>query len=71
MNDTGTAMLLGDGAASYGLWFGLVGLVFAFVIYKGIARQGAGSSAMQFIADQIHVGAMAFLRRGGWPVPQS
>ncbi len=63
MNDTGTGMLLGDGSASYALWIGLVGVIFAFIIYRGVVKQAPGSSAMQFIADQIHVGAMAFLRR--------
>ncbi|MHB1222888.1 MAG: sodium/proton-translocating pyrophosphatase, partial [Gemmatimonadaceae bacterium] len=63
MNDTGTGLLLGDGAAPYALWIGLVGVIFAFIIYRNVVRQPAGSSAMQFIADQIHVGAMAFLRR--------
>ena len=63
MNATGMGMLLGDGVASYALWVGLLGVVFALVIYRGVASQPAGSSAMQFLADQIHAGAMAFLRR--------
>jgi K(+)-stimulated pyrophosphate-energized sodium pump len=64
MNDTGASFsLLGDGAASYALWLGLLGLLVAFVVYRGVARQSPGSTAMQFLAEQIHVGAMAFLRR--------
>ncbi len=62
MTDLGTA-LLGDGLAYYALWFGLAGVVFAFVTYAAVARQPAGSTAMQGLADQIHLGAMAFLRR--------
>ena len=60
MNDS-AGFLLGD--ASYALWFGLLGVLVAFFIYRGVVRQSPGSSAMQFLADQIHVGAMAFLRR--------
>jgi K(+)-stimulated pyrophosphate-energized sodium pump len=62
MNDTGAATLLGDGA-SYAIWFGLLGVLVAFGVYRGMARQPAGSAAMQFLAEQIHLGAMAFLRR--------
>jgi K(+)-stimulated pyrophosphate-energized sodium pump len=42
---------------------GIVGLVVAFLIYRAISKQPAGSEIMQQIAAQIHVGAMAFLRR--------
>ncbi|HEY0971244.1 MAG TPA: sodium-translocating pyrophosphatase [Gemmatimonadales bacterium] len=63
MNETGAGSLLGGDTASYALWFGLAGLLVALFIYRGVVRQPAGSSAMQFIADQIQVGAMAFLRR--------
>lgn len=57
------SMLFGDALASYALWAGLIGLVFAALTYGAITRQPAGSPAMQGLADQIHVGAMAFLRR--------
>lgn len=42
---------------------GAVGLLVAFGIYFSLKRQSAGSELMQDIADQIHVGAMAFLKR--------
>ena len=52
-----------DNMASYALWFGLAGVIFAFLTYRGIVRQSPGSAIMRDLADQIHVGAMAFLRR--------
>ncbi|MDH3253193.1 MAG: sodium/proton-translocating pyrophosphatase, partial [Ignavibacteria bacterium] len=42
---------------------GAFGLVVALAIYVSITRQPAGNDLMQGIADQIHIGAMAFLRR--------
>jgi K(+)-stimulated pyrophosphate-energized sodium pump len=42
---------------------GIVGLLVAFVIYFSLKRQPAGNEIMQGIADQIEIGAMAFLRR--------
>jgi K(+)-stimulated pyrophosphate-energized sodium pump len=52
-----------DTLSSYALWVGLAGLVVAFLTYRGIVRQSPGSQVMQDLADQIHIGAMAFLRR--------
>ncbi len=49
--------------SSYALWVGLAGLVVAFLTYRGIVRQSPGSQVMQDLAEQIHIGAMAFLRR--------
>ncbi len=49
--------------SSYALWVGLVGLVVAFLTYRGVVRQSPGSQVMQDLAEQIHIGAMAFLRR--------
>lgn len=43
--------------------FGIVGLLVAFAIYMSLIRQPAGNDLMRSISDQIHVGAMAFLRR--------
>ena len=42
---------------------GAVGLTVAFLIYGYVKRQDAGSGIMTDLADQIHDGAMAFLRR--------
>ena len=42
---------------------GALGLVFAFGLYWSVLRRGAGSDRMREIADSIHDGAMAFLRR--------
>jgi len=42
---------------------GLVGLSVAFVIYGYVKRQPAGNEIMIDLAEQIHDGAMAFLKR--------
>ncbi len=42
---------------------GLVGLTIAFVIYGAIAKQKVSNESVAEIGDQIHVGAMAFMRR--------
>jgi K(+)-stimulated pyrophosphate-energized sodium pump len=42
---------------------GLVGLLTALGIYFNVSRQEAGSEVMRGIAEQIELGAMAFLRR--------
>ncbi|MGA9117064.1 MAG: sodium-translocating pyrophosphatase [Bacteroidota bacterium] len=42
---------------------GLAGLLAALGIYLSLKKQPAGTELMQQIADQIQVGAMAFLRR--------
>ena len=42
---------------------GVVGLLIAFVLYRYVVAQPAGSGAMIEIAGAIHTGAMAFLRR--------
>jgi len=44
-------------------WIGAFGLVVAAAIYGGLLRLPAGNETMRDIADQIHVGAMAFLKR--------
>jgi K(+)-stimulated pyrophosphate-energized sodium pump len=43
--------------------FGVFGLVAALLLYSYIKRQPAGSDLMRELADQIHLGAMTFLRR--------
>ena len=42
---------------------GLLGLIFAGLLYWSVLRRSAGTREMQEIADAIHDGAMAFLRR--------
>jgi K(+)-stimulated pyrophosphate-energized sodium pump len=42
---------------------GLLGLLVALVLYLYVKKQSSGTAAMREIADQIHEGAMAFLRR--------
>ena len=44
-------------------WFGIGGLVVAFIIYLYISKQDAGNDKMQELAKLIHDGAMVFLKR--------
>ncbi len=46
----------------YALIIGLVGLVATFLTFAGIRQKPAGSEVMRDLADQIHIGAMAFLK---------
>ncbi len=43
--------------------FGVIGLIAAFVIYAMVMRYPAGEAGVVRIAEQIHIGAMVFLRR--------
>ncbi|MFN0099059.1 MAG: sodium/proton-translocating pyrophosphatase, partial [Gemmatimonadaceae bacterium] len=52
-----------DNLTLYALVIGVVGLVACYVTYLGIARQSPGSQVMQDLAEQIQLGAMAFLKR--------
>lgn len=48
------------------LWIpiiGAVGLLFALMIYKIVMKKDAGNDKMKDIAEQIHIGAMVFLKR--------
>jgi len=47
----------------FGPVLGLIGLILALVIYTWIKKQPAGTDDMKQISDQIHEGAMAFLRQ--------
>ena len=49
--------------AFFAWWAGAFGMVLAVVLYFRIRREPQGSDVMRGIADQIHAGAMAFLRR--------
>ena len=44
-------------------WFGVGGLVVAFIIYLYISKQDAGNDKMKELAKLIHDGAMVFLKR--------
>ncbi|MSR01747.1 MAG: sodium-translocating pyrophosphatase [Gemmatimonadetes bacterium] len=46
----------------YALAIGIVGLVATFLTFAGMCQKPAGSEAMKDLAEQIHLGAMAFLR---------
>jgi K(+)-stimulated pyrophosphate-energized sodium pump len=46
----------------YALIIGLVGIVATFVTFLGIKRAADGNQTMKDIAEQIHIGAMAFLK---------
>ena len=43
--------------------FGALGLIAALMVYRYVVRQPQGNDIMSDLADQIHDGAMAFLRR--------
>ncbi|MGE0456532.1 MAG: sodium-translocating pyrophosphatase [Vicinamibacteria bacterium] len=46
----------------YSWVLGLLGLGVAFLTYRGVVARPTGSPAMRELAEQIHSGAMAFLR---------
>lgn len=48
---------------NYAWLLGIIGLAVAALIYFSIRRQDAGNDVMKDIAEQIHLGSMAFLRR--------
>jgi K(+)-stimulated pyrophosphate-energized sodium pump len=50
-------------SAHLGIIVGVVGIVYAGLLYMMIKKSPAGSDKMQEIAEMIHKGAMAFLRR--------
>ena len=50
-------------AAQLGIIVGVVGIVYAALLYVWIKKRPAGNELMQEIADMIHRGAMAFLKR--------
>ena len=52
-----------ENLTTYALVIGVAGLVACYLTYLGIVRQPAGSPVMQDIAEQIHLGSMAFLKR--------
>jgi K(+)-stimulated pyrophosphate-energized sodium pump len=52
-----------ENLTTYALVIGIVGLIACVLTYQGIVRQSAGSQVMRDLAEQIQVGAMAFLKR--------
>lgn len=48
---------------NWAVYFGLGGLAFALLVFFWVRSQPAGSEKMLELADAIHSGAMAFLRR--------
>ncbi len=52
-----------ENLTTYALAIGIVGLIACFLTYQGIVRQSAGSQVMRDLAEQIQLGAMAFLKR--------
>jgi K(+)-stimulated pyrophosphate-energized sodium pump len=52
-----------ENIAPIALISGAVGILFAILTYRGVTRMSPGSAVMSDLADQIRIGAMAFLRR--------
>ena len=52
-----------ENLTTYALGIGIFGLIACVLTYQGIVRQSAGSQVMRDLAEQIQVGAMAFLKR--------
>ncbi|MCK5191446.1 MAG: sodium/proton-translocating pyrophosphatase, partial [Methylococcales bacterium] len=48
--------------ASIGPYFGITGLIIAYIIYRVVVSHDAGTDKMQAIAELIHDGAMVFLK---------
>ena len=44
-------------------WFGVAGMVIAVITYALMKRHDPGTEVMQKISDQVHLGAMTFLKR--------
>jgi len=45
------------------LWLGLIGLAIAWGLYAYVRSQSEGNETMRDLAEQIHAGALTFLRR--------
>jgi K(+)-stimulated pyrophosphate-energized sodium pump len=48
---------------NHSLWLGLIGLAIAWALYAYVKSQPEGSELMRDLAEQIHAGALTFLRR--------
>jgi len=51
------------GYIDFSLWLGVIGLMFSFGLFMYVKSQPVGTEQMAKLADAIHDGAMAFLRR--------
>ena len=49
--------------ANWAWLVGVVGFIIAFLMFLNLKKKDAGTEAMQDLANQIHDGAMVFLRR--------
>jgi K(+)-stimulated pyrophosphate-energized sodium pump len=52
-----------ENLTTYALAIGIAGLVACYLTYAGIVKNAPGSQVMQDLAEQIHLGSMAFLKR--------
>jgi K(+)-stimulated pyrophosphate-energized sodium pump len=52
-----------ENLTTYALAIGVAGLVACYLTFLGIVKNAPGSQVMQDLAEQIHLGAMAFLKR--------
>ena len=52
-----------DSIALYSLGLGILGLVAVFLTFTSLKRQPSGTDAMRALSHEIHVGALAFLKR--------
>ena len=52
-----------ENLVTYAPYLGGAGLVLAGMLYLSVLRSSAGTERMQEIAEEIHTGAMAFLKR--------
>ena len=52
-----------ENLTTYALVIGVAGLVACYLTYLGIVKNSPGSQIMQDLAEQIHLGSMAFLKR--------
>lgn len=52
-----------ENLTTYSLVIGIIGLIACVLTYQSIVRQSPGSQVMQDLAEQIQLGAMAFLKR--------
>jgi K(+)-stimulated pyrophosphate-energized sodium pump len=52
-----------ENVTNYALGIGVAGLIVCFLTYRAVVSQSPGSQVMQDLGEQIHLGAMAFLKR--------